>query len=61
MSWTELLHAIHDMFTRKRNEVEAQAENLVHHLATTNMLGLQQEIKDEVFNEDNLALLQQPF
>lgn len=55
MSWTELLHAIHDMFTQKRNEVEAQAENLVHHLATSNMLGLQEDIKDEVFNEDNLV------
>jgi uncharacterized protein YyaL (SSP411 family) len=56
MSWTELLHAIHDMFTQKRNEVEAQADNLVHHLATSKMLGLQQELKDEVFNEENLVL-----
>ena len=55
MSWTELLHAIHDMFTQKRNEVEAQAENLVHHLATSNLLGLQQDAKDNVFNEDNLT------
>ena len=55
MSWTELLHAIQDMFTQKRNEVESQADNLVHHLATSNMLGLQQEVKDEIFNEDNLA------
>jgi uncharacterized protein YyaL (SSP411 family) len=55
MSWTELLYAIHDMFTQKRNEVEAQSDNLVNHLATSNMLGLQQELKDEVFNEDNLV------
>ena len=55
MSWIELLHAIHDMFTEKRNEVESQADNLVHHLSTSNMLGLQQELKDEVFNEDNFA------
>ena len=54
MSWTELLHAIYDMFTNKRHEVESQADNLVHHLANANMLGLQQDLKDDIFNEDNL-------
>ncbi len=57
MSWPELLQAIHNMYTQKRNEVEAQADNLVNHLVTSGMIGLQPDIKDETFNEDNLNII----
>lgn len=58
MSWTELLTAINDMFTQKRNEVEAQADNLLHHLSSANQF-LQNKNVDEVFIEENFHLINQ--
>ncbi len=53
MSWTELLTAIYDMFTEKRNEVEAQADNLLSHLSSASNF-LQQQTANEDFDETNL-------
>ena len=58
MSWTELLAAIHEMFTQKRNEVEAQADNLLHHLSSANQF-VQKQTEDDVFKEENLHLINQ--
>ncbi len=58
MSWTELLTAIHEMFTQKRNEAEAQADNLLHHLSTANQF-LQNKNNDDIFKEENLHLISQ--
>lgn len=58
MSWTELLTAIYELFTQKRNEVEAQADNLLHHLASANQF-VQNQNEDEIFKEENLSLINQ--
>ncbi len=57
MSWTELLTAIHDMFTQKRNEVEAQADNLLHHLSSANAFLQSQVSSDTDFNISQLDVV----
>ena len=54
MSWTELLAAIHDMFTQKRGEVESQADNLLHHLSSATTFLQGKTAGDKIFNADNL-------
>ncbi len=58
MSWMELLSAIHEMFTQKRAEVEAQADNLLQHLSSANQF-VQKQTGDDVFKEENLHLINQ--
>lgn len=52
MSWTELLSAISDMFTGKRNEAEAQADNLLHHLSAAGSFLQNKNVQDNIFNTD---------
>jgi len=40
-SWKELLQNIHQAFTTRRNEIDAQAENLTQHLVKSNGFGFQ--------------------
>ena len=57
MSWTELLTAIHEMFTQKRNEAEAQADNLLYHLSSASHFLQQTASSDENFKEENLNII----
>ena len=61
MSWTELLTAIQDMFTQKRNEVEAQADNLLHHLSSASDFLQQTARQDEKFKDENLDIISEAF
>ena len=55
MSWTELLEAIHNMYTEKRNEIESQAENLVQHLINANAFGSAKTGEQNLFTEERTA------
>ncbi len=59
MSWTELLASIHDMFTNKRNEVESQADNLLHHLSSASGFLQSEAVTDQDFSADNLERINQ--
>ena len=58
-SWKDVLVNVHRMFTEKRNEVNAQAENLTAHLLTANDFGLKNvsNESDSFFNKENLQLI----
>lgn len=58
-SWRELLMNIQQLFSEKRNEVEAQAENLTAHLGEANALGkhVNNQAHDTLFNQQNCALI----
>ena len=40
-SWQEILSGVADAFNQRRNEIDAQAENLTEHLVQSNSFGLQ--------------------
>ena len=48
-SWKETLQSVSDTFRLKRNEVDAQAENLTSHLLQSNDFGIQPGVKEEIF------------
>ncbi|HYE54702.1 MAG TPA: thioredoxin domain-containing protein [Chitinophagaceae bacterium] len=52
-SWKEVLTAVADAYTNRKHELDAQAENLTHHLVQSNAFGLQQP-SNNVFTEKNL-------
>jgi uncharacterized protein YyaL (SSP411 family) len=56
-SWKDLLVNVHRMFSEKRHEVEAQAENLTAHLLTTNSFGTKGTQGDALFTHENLVLI----
>lgn len=56
-SWKEILDGVYKGFTEKRNEIDAQAENLTSHLLTSNAFGIQKPgaaNADSVFTEAQL-------
>ncbi len=59
ISWQELLEAIQDMFTQKRHEVEAQADNLLHHLSSANQFLQNATAHDDVFDAAHLDTISQ--
>lgn len=48
-SWKDVLQNVHDAFTNKRNEMDAQAENLTAHLLNANSFG--QNTKEQLATE----------
>lgn len=59
-SWKEVLLNVHQLFTEKRHEVEAQAENLTVHLIDSNAFGATKAVandKKELFTQENLQLI----
>ncbi|HUQ64775.1 MAG TPA: thioredoxin domain-containing protein [Flavitalea sp.] len=48
-SWTDVLKGVADAFENRREDIEAQAENLVHHLEASNNFGIT-ETTDKLFN-----------
>ncbi len=60
MSWKETLYAINQSYQEKKNEIEAQAENLMDHLINSNSFGiskLNDAEKPSIFTEENLKLI----
>lgn len=58
-SWKDVLVNVHRMFAEKRNEVEAQAENLTSHLLNANSIGLKTSSDDTAsfLKKENLQLI----
>ncbi|HEX7904362.1 MAG TPA: thioredoxin domain-containing protein [Chitinophagaceae bacterium] len=55
-SWQDVLISVSQAFTEKRNEIDAQAENLIAHLMQANSFGLQKSTGDEqLFTKEKLA------
>jgi uncharacterized protein YyaL (SSP411 family) len=53
-SWQEVLQSVALAFQQKRNEVDAQAENLTGHLLQSNSFGLNNDVdRDAIFNKEN--------
>jgi uncharacterized protein YyaL (SSP411 family) len=53
-SWQETLLGVTQAFREKRNEINAQADNLTEHLLSSNAFGLQQLLEEELFSADKL-------
>jgi len=53
-SWQEILLGIKQAFTEKRNEINAQAENLTDHLFQSNAFGLQNESSSKDISEEKI-------
>ena len=51
-SWQETLQRVAQAFREKRNEINAQAENLTEHLQNANAFGLQKNTGEEFFSRD---------
>jgi len=49
-SWQETLLGVTKAFRERRNEIDAQAENLTEHLLKANSFGLQEGSEEDVFN-----------
>lgn len=58
-SWKELLMNIQQLFSEKRNEVEAQAENLTAQIRDANAFGVtvNKQENHTLFNQNNCALI----
>jgi uncharacterized protein YyaL (SSP411 family) len=55
-SWTDVLYAIQNAWAERKNELEAQAEELTAHLTKTNTFG-EAEIDNNKTNKENLILI----
>ena len=54
-SWKEVLMAVSDAFNTKRNEIDAQAENLTEHLISSNSFGLKRpEDPNAIFSKSKM-------
>jgi uncharacterized protein YyaL (SSP411 family) len=54
-SWPEVLQGIAQAFKERRNEIDAQAENLIAHLVQSGSFGLQNPTdSDEIFSKEKL-------
>ncbi|HMK18304.1 MAG TPA: thioredoxin domain-containing protein [Chitinophagaceae bacterium] len=51
-SWQEVLLGVTEAFTQKRNEIDAQAENLTEHLLQSNAFGISSEEEINVFTKE---------
>lgn len=54
-SWIETLTGVIQAFKERRHEINAQAENLTEHLVKSNNFGINDNVSDEVFINENLA------
>jgi len=56
-SWKEVLTSVHQAYLERKNEIEAQAENLTAHLANANSFGIDrpgQKDADDIFTKKKL-------
>ncbi len=56
MSWQEILQAVHEAYTKRKHEVDAQAENLTEHIISANSFGISKpgEKQANIFSNENL-------
>jgi len=53
-SWQEVLLGVHDAFTQRRNEIDAQAENLTEHLVQANAFGVSSPGENDLFTKEKI-------
>ena len=53
-SWQEVLLGVAEAFTQRRNEIEAQAENLTEHLLQSNAFGISSQGEKNVFKKEKV-------
>ena len=51
-SWQEILLGVNEAFNQKRNEIDAQAENLTEHLTQANSFGISPVSEKEIFTKE---------
>lgn len=59
-SWKEILEGVHQGFTEKREELNAQAENLTSHLLNANTFGMEHQgakATTAIFSQEKLQLI----
>ena len=58
MSWKETLESIHEAYHTRRDDIEAQADNLVNHIETANAFGIilptDKRVMKKFFDKANL-------
>ena len=53
-SWQEVLLGVSEAFTQRRNEIDAQAENLTEHLVQANAFGISSSPENDVFTKEKV-------
>ncbi len=53
-SWQEILLGVTEAFTQRRNEIDAQAENLTEHLLQSNTFGISSQGEIKVFTKEKI-------
>jgi len=53
-SWQEVLLGVTEAFTQRRNEIDAQAENLTEHLLQSNAFGISSQAETNVFTKEKI-------
>ena len=53
-SWQEVLLGVTEAFTQRRNEIDAQAENLTEHLLQSNAFGISSPAETDFFTKENI-------
>src|SRR6185436_8831581 len=51
-SWQEVLNGVKEAFTQRRNEIDAQAENLTEHLVQANAFGISSPGENDFFTRE---------
>ena len=53
-SWKDVLTGVSDAFKNKRDDIEAQAENLTNHIESSNNFGLGETVGDVLFSASDI-------
>ena len=53
-SWQEVLNGVREAFTQKRNEIDAQAQNLTEHLVQANAFGISSPGENDFFTKEKI-------
>src|SRR6188472_2008205 len=53
-SWQEVLLSVAEAFTQRRNEIDAQSENLTEHLLQSNTFGISSQGESNVFTKEKI-------
>ena len=56
-SWQDVLNGVHEAYTKRKHEMEAQAENLTQHLVNANSFGISTTTAATVFTKENCDLI----
>jgi uncharacterized protein YyaL (SSP411 family) len=58
MSWSDVLTNVHKAYRERKHEIEAQADNLLEHIKSSNSFGIEDNLpKDDFFTKENVDLI----